>query len=338
MIMIEAEITSEIIGLVPHWYRADCGPAKYSLSIGGYQDFFYNPTELTPVLDEFLKRVHERTKELDIKRFGALPSLIDVLLEALALEWFRLHYEGIDWIRLLKYLEATSRRTNEGEPVALNLIIRPGQGRGDITRPQSQKFFDQLASSAFTYLTVDPQLRLIDYGEVGWSQIHEASSHRFYPESLHPLHTVLEPGDLSAHLTAAGDLVFMNQDGLLAARRKRIWKLYDIRTFEKSLAYCIGKHNVGVNLFEVIFDLSFKRRGALLIYDPDHLTRDHVLNRESIVFSGWVGQQGVGADSGQSLIRPSVEDLPIGNGSSWLKKKRRVIELASADGAIIFDD
>ena len=53
----------------------------------------------------------------------------------------------------------------------LNLIIRHGQGTGDITRPYIQKFFDRLASSTFSYLAVDSDLRLIEYGEVGWSEV-----------------------------------------------------------------------------------------------------------------------------------------------------------------------
>ena len=101
----------------------------------------------------------------------------------------------------------------------MNLILRPGQGEGDITQTHLQKVFDQLASSPLSYLVVDPDLQFIDYGEVSWSQVNGDLFHKFYPELLHPIHCVLEDEDLSAHLTAQGDLVFMNKDGLLAARR-----------------------------------------------------------------------------------------------------------------------
>ena len=211
-----------------------------------------------------------------------LPSLIDVLLESFAIEWLRMHSPTTDWGRFIRYLETLARRTYENQPVALNLIIRQGTGLGDITRPHIQKFFDRLASSAFSYLAVDSDLRLIDYGEVEWSQIKAATSYKFHPEFLHPIHSVMDETDLSAHLTTGGDLIIMSKAGLLATRRNRKWKIYDVRTFKNSLAYCLGGHYVGANLFEVVFDLGFRRQGSLLIYDPDYLVADHILNPESI--------------------------------------------------------
>ena len=127
--------------------------------------------------------------------FVNLPSLIDVLLESFAIEWLRMHSPTTDWVRFIKYLESLARRTYENQPVALNLIIRQGEGPGDITRPHIQKFFDRLASSAFSYLAVDSDLRLIDYGEVEWSQVKHGHSYKFHPEFLHPIHSVMDDTD-----------------------------------------------------------------------------------------------------------------------------------------------
>ncbi len=65
------------------------------------------------------------------------------------------------------------------------------------------------------------------------------------------------------------------------------------------------------NLLEVILELSFRRLGALLIYDPKHEIHGHILNRESIVFSGWRTDVGVeaGTESGQTVIAPSLRDV-----------------------------
>jgi hypothetical protein len=97
---------------------------------------------------------------------------------------------------------------------------------------------------------------------------------------------------------------------------------------------------VVANLLEVIFDLSFRRRGALFIYDPRHQIRGHILNRESIVFSGWRTDVSVeaGAESGQAVIAPSLRDLAIGKNMEALRRKWRLIELAHVDGALVFDD
>jgi hypothetical protein len=336
----EAEIGSELIDLVPHWYQADYGPERYSIDIGDYRATFCNHCRLTPTLAAFHARVCARTRELALKYFLELPSLIDVLLESMAMEWLRIHSSGTNWTKLIRYLESLARRTYENQPVVLNLVIRAGTGSGDITDPRLQKFLDRLASSPYSMLAVDRELRLMEYGEVAWAQVKDADSLRFYPEFLHPIHSILENGDFSAHLTSQGDLIIMNKSGLLAARRQRKWKLYDVRTFKNSLSYCLGNYSVGVNLFEIVFDLSFRREGALLIYDPDHRLGERILNSESILFPGWRGAAGSPPDTftGQSLIGRSLENIAIGKGVGSLKRKKLLIEMACVDGAVVFDD
>ncbi len=274
-----------------------------------------------------------------MEHFIRLPGLIDVLLENFAIEWLRIHSNTIDWVRLIKYLETLARRTYENQPVSVNLLIREGEGTGDITEPGLQKFLDRLASSPFSYLTLDPDLRLIDYGEVDWGQVKTPGSYQFHPEFLQPIHSVMTDRDISAHLTAEGDVVIMNKAGLLAARRRRKWKVYDVRTFKNSLAHCLGNRHVGGNLFEVVFDLSFRRQGALLIYDPEHCMREHILNTESLIASDWIADvEPALQDSGQALIARLLADTAVGKKAGSLRKKRRLIEMACVDGALIFDD
>jgi hypothetical protein len=353
----ETEIGREIIRLVPHWYEAAYGPEQYSIPVGSRSVRFCNHSRLTPALRTFLTRISARTQSLPLEHFLSLPSLIDVLLESFAIEWLQMHSPGTDWVRFIRYLESIARRTYENQPVALNLIIRAGTGSGDITRPYIQKFFDRLASSAYSYLAVDSDLRLIEYGEVGWSQIKAATSYKFHPEFLHPIHSVMDDTDFSAHLTTGGDLIIMSKAGLLATRRNRKWKIYDVRTFKNSLAYCLGSHYVGANLFEVVFDLSFRRQGSLLVYDPDHLIADHILNGESIIEDPRQGRSssarrsaavGTGAagqmkpvpsfETGQKLVVDSIADISVGRRAGSLRRKRRLIEMCGVDGAVVFDD
>lgn len=348
----EAEIGREIIRLVPHWYEAACGPERYSIPVGTRTVNFCNHSRLTPALRTFLARIAARTQALPLEHFVNLPSLIDVLLESFAIEWLQMHSPSTDWVRFIKYLESIARRTYENQPVALNLIIREGQGSGDITRPYIQKFFDRLASSTFSYLAVDSDLRLIEYGEVGWSDVKASTSYKFHPEFLHPIHSVMEETDFSAHLTTGGDLIIMSKAGMLATRRNRKWKIYDVRTFKNSLAYCLGSHYVGANLFEVVFDLSFRRQGSLLIYDPEHMIAEHVLNPESIIVDPRQGKsaarRGLAAaaesksasryETGQLMVADSIHDISVGRRAGSLRRKRRLIEMAGVDGAVVFDD
>ncbi len=334
----EAEISREIIRLVPHWYEADCGPERYSVPVGGHVAHFCNHRKLTPILNAFLTRICARIRELSLEYFVNFPSLIDVFLESCAIDWLGMHSAATDWARLIKYLETVARRTYENQPVSLNLIVRTGHGVGDISGPRLQKFFDQLASSPLSYLAVDGDLRLMHYGEVEWPEAGHSAC-KCYPEFLHPIHSILDETDISAHLTAQGDLVIMNKAGLLATRRKRKWKIYNVRTFRNGLSYCLGNPHVGTNLFEVVFDLSFRRQGALLIYDPDHRIQERLLNPESIVFSPETDGLPLAEPAcGQALIGRSIEDIAVGKKSGSLKRKRRLIEMACVDGAVVFDD
>lgn len=335
---LEAEIAREIIGLVPHWYEAECGPVRYAIPVRGHVAHFYNHARLAPGLSTLLARICARTETLPLEHFVELPGLVPLLLESFTIEWLRINAPGMNWPKLLKYLDSLAMRTHENEQVLLNLILRQKQGCGDISRPEVQKFFDRLASSPFSYLAIDSELRLIDYGEVEWSHIKGAASYKFHPEFLQPIQSVMGPDDLSAHMTGSGDIVIANKAGLLAARRKGHWRVYDMRTFKNSLFYCLGNYDVAANLFEVVFDLSFKRRGALLVYDPEHKMRGRILNSESLLHPDWRGRTHAEDESGQSLIAPSILDIAPGKPAGSLKRKQRLIEMACCDGALVFDD
>ncbi len=344
----EAEIGREIVRLVPHWYEAECGPEEYSIPIGPYTARFFNHAKLSPKLGELLARMRAQTEHIPLDRFLEYAGAIDVLTESFATEWLRMQSREPDWVKLIKYLETVSRRTSENLPVALTLLIRPGAGIGDITQPHLQKFFDRLAASpfTFTYLAVDGDLRLMNYGSVEWSHVNNATSCKFYPEFLHPIHSVMDETDLVAHLTPHGDLVILDKAGILATKRKKKWRVYDARHFRSSLAYCLGNRDVATNLVEVIFDLSFKRQGALLVYDPEHRILERILNPVSILNPAGIipplRKPAVNGfphrPSGQALIGSSIEDIAIGKRTGSIKRKRQLIELACIDGAIVFDN
>jgi len=338
----EAEIGREIVRLVPHWYDAECGPAEYALVVGNQATRFFNHAPLPERLENLLLTISHRLEELQLDRVMKYSGATDVMLESYATEWLYLHASAPDWVKLIKYLESVSRRTSENMPVALTLLIRAGEGLADITQANLQKFFDRLASSpsGFTYLTVDANLMLIDYSTVEWSQVHDATGHRFYPEFLHPIASVMRDDDLLAHLTPKGDLVIMNKNGVLATKRKKKWRIYDAVSFTNSLAYCVGSPTVAANLIEVVFDLSYRRQGALLIYDPEHRILERILNPQSILLprSPYSSLRYIRSTHGQSLIQDSIADIAIGGAAGSLKKKRLLLEMSSIDGAVVFDD
>lgn len=338
----EEEIAREIVRLVPQWYEAACGPEEHAIPIGQQAASFYHHSPFTPKLAALFETICTRTRELPVERLVEYPGVIDILVERFALEWLQMHAAGTDWVRLINYLETVARRTHENLPVALTLVVRPGTGQGDVTLPRLQRFFDRLAASpfTFTYLAVDSDLRLIDYGSVEWSQVNNATSYNFYPEFLHPIRCAMNDDDLVAHVNSRAEIVIMNKTGVLATKRKRKWKIYDRGDFESSLAQCLGNRNVAANLLELVFDLSFRRQGALLVYDAEHSLLPRLLNSESIISRDWYhnGDTARVRECGQNLIRRSIEDIAVGGPPGSLMKKRQLIEMASIDGAVVFDD
>ena len=187
----EAEIGREIIRLVPHWYDADCGPERMACRWGTIPATFATTANSLPISAPSGQglRPDQGTAAGTLHQFSqSHRRFLGELRDRLA----GMHSATTDWPRLVKYLETVARRTYENQPVSLNLIIRAGAGVGDISAARLQKFFDQLASSPFSYLAVDGDLRLMHYGEVEWPQGNQAACGKFYPEFLHPIHSIMD--------------------------------------------------------------------------------------------------------------------------------------------------
>jgi len=335
---VETELCREIIDLVPHWYEAPCGPQRFSITIGDQALEFCNHFELTPRLRTFLETIGRLIGNLPLESFAQYPGLSDVLLESIAIEWLRVGSAAIHWVPLVKYLSMLARRTNENLPVSLNLVIKPGVGQDDVTRPAMQKFVDHLASSPGVYLAIDAQLRIMDYAEVRPGPVEIIYSSAFVPSFLQPIHTEMGPEDFSAHVTRNGDVILMDIQGVLAARRKGKWKVFDVPAFRRSLFLCIGNEFVATNLLDILLELSFTRQGALFIYDPLHCMRGHILNQESIVSDRWLSEPDPGAvPSGQSVFSLFLKDIAFGMPAGTIGSKRRLLEIATVDGAVVFD-
>jgi hypothetical protein len=139
----------------------------------------------------------------------------------------------------------------------------------------------------------------------------------------------MAPKDVSVHLTSRGDMVVMNKLGLLAARRQGRWKAYDVQTLKNCIGSIVGDYWVGCNIFEVLFDLSFKRHGALLIFDPNHKVLEKIVNNASV--------GGRTADAPRKILGSSINHLALGDANALTAKKWLLLELASIDGAVVFD-
>jgi len=326
-------VAETMINLVPNWYDAESGPFQDAISIGGLDYEFCCQHAASKELQWFLDTINSELTELcneasDVRH----PLFLEMIQEQFATKWLEHHAPNVRWAELIKYMHDLSHRTYENHPATLNMVIgdqisKTGRQLGSVRR--SQKFFDQLATSNFTYLKVDRNIKLVGLEEVAWDVVVNPTKYKLLPEFLYPLHCNMKSTDFSAHLTSAGDWIFMDSLGLLATRRKNGWKVYDKGKFRKTLGMCLTSMNVGRNMFEIAFDLSFRRHGALLVFDPEGSVTGKI-NAESRLLASRKSH------TGQALIAKSVREIQLGK-TTPVSKKKILAELASIDGAVVFD-
>jgi hypothetical protein len=338
--MDESVATDAIISLIPGWYLSSGDRQPLQLEIGENPRAFYAVRELTPQMWELKKYAEENSAHLEeFAASFARPVAIDLIQEYLALKWLQLNSPSIEWKKVLAYFRELSERTYENSPVVKNLVITSTcEGETDITQPTYSKIFDVLSSSPHCFIKVDSQLRFLDYNEVRWEAIKDTEEYKFHPEFLHPFHSLLKHSlygsDLSVHHTARRDLIVLAPDGIVATKRKNRWKFYDTNNLKNSLNDILScEYRVGCNLYEILFDLSFRRHGALLIYDPSNKMSGHIVNTHSLV-----GLTTYEEGSAQSILRGRIINMKPGAIETAARYKRLFLELASVDGALIFSD
>ncbi len=332
--MRERFIFESVIDSVPQWFESDESTSRRSLTIGDLTWYINSHRGLTPLLSE----LHEFCQEKSQLWLENLPPILSSsarknITQEISLFWLSRHSSTTNWYKFIAYAEEMLFRTYENIPVSTNLMISPGDnGNSDITNSSIQKLLDPLSTSMQTYLKVDSEANLVAYEQIDWSQINDTSDYKFNPEFLQPFACALEQGQFSFHVTIKGDILIMNSLGLLASCRKGRWHVYDVQTLKNSIGDISGDYRIGCNIFEVLLDLSYKRHGALLIYDPGHDVIDHIVNRESLLLDNQ------NMDSARTMLAPSVVGIGMGIQTMSARKKRIMLELASMDGAVIFDD
>jgi len=343
----EQIVAKTLISAVPQWFEATDGPERYVLKVGESEFPFYSFRRLTPnlgTLFDYTRGVAGNWLEYVSK--ARVPSQLEALQELLAVKWLTIRAPDIDWHRVLGYLSRAQRRTYENGPIVKNLVLTTDES-GEQMAPAldeeaSQKLLDPLASSPHVYLRVDRDLRLVNLEEVRWSEVDEPASYTLYPTFVHPIVSNLGFAECSVHLTQRGDVVIAKDKLMIAAKRKSRWYLYDGATMKNALVDVMGKRDYGLSchMFRLLFDLSYRRHGALLVLDPDGTVLSHVSNKGSRSASGGDVPPGEVAflnvvsfltDASGVQMRPP--EGVMGSG-----RNRVLAELASIDGAVLFQD
>jgi len=332
--MIDDLLMNAVIETIPQWYIADCGPYRYSISIGNKQQKFYSQVKFSPLLQKYYDYANRMLpKWKQIISGSPLPVHIDFIQGLLALKWLNLFDKDIEWRELLMFLRGSSNRSYENKPISLNLVISPGNGSVKITNSDFHKLLDPLASSPQVFIRVDKNLNFLNYEQVPWTNIKETYSYKFNPEFLQPIASILKEGEISIHLTSAGDIIFMNSSGIIASKRNLFWTLYDVVNFSESVIQIFGNPRA-IILLENLLDLSYCRNGALIIYDYDRTVIKQIVNKESFL-SDELGTP----DLFRQMLAKSlkVNDFFHRGRQKLPRLKRLFQEVTRIDGAVICD-
>jgi hypothetical protein len=330
--MNERFVLNAVIEAVPQWYEGTGACWTRTLALGAEKRTICSHGEPTSLVEGLLRFAEERLGSWHRRLLDPVsPAQVAAIRKAVTLEWLRLQNATVDWPRLLAYMEYLKDRTHENRPLSRNLLVTPGAGDIDITSLAMEKVMDPLAGGERVYLHVDPNLHFLGYEEITWDQIDEASEYTYAVDFLRPFSRKVAEGGYLAHLTRQREIVILGREGLIAAERRNRWCVYDPPTLRDSLVNIFGDYNVGCNLFEIVFDLSYQRHGALLVYDPDHTVVHNVINRESVL-----APEGK-PDEVRRMLSPAAKAISLGSASKSQVKRRLLMELAGLDGAVIFD-
>ena len=324
----EKRLLLAITEMIPQWYSdVPFGPNKKVLSIDQDTLPLYSLRPFIRQLNnDFLGFALDNLGEWQyLLKHSSVNAVIELMQEQLCLQWLLQYDSSVNWRVALDYFRSLIFRTYENTPISLNLKITKNEGEIEISDPRIQKYLDPLATSPGVFLKVDKNFRVVSYDEIPSSAEGGAKSEGIVLTHLYPFPEINKSDEYSMHLTKQGDLVIMNHDGMIAAKRKGRWFLYS-NSLSNSIADILNvKARFARNLCNLIFDLSYMRKGALLVYDPDKLVYDNLYNAGTQLFSKAGG-----------LFFEDLRDIDIGNRKKS-KKTRTFFEVASMDGSILFD-
>ncbi len=332
--MTKDEAINSVINLVPQWTYDRLNDNPYLVTLQDASKNFYSHRYLTPDLEFLYNSINTELNEIFLMINNISNSTgIEVIQEHFVLLFLNHIQSSINWKKIIDYEKYISKRTYENEPISFNISITASSGTYDITDESIQKYLDPLTVSNWSYINVDHNMQFVKYNSLPWTEITEPDEYKFYPDFLQPYMNVnVENSSYSIHKTRRGDFIILNSSGLLAAKRKGQWKIYNPYTLKNSITDIIGHYRIGANLFEILFDLSFKRHGALLIFDKNNVISSNIVNQESILSLASI------ANPARMIIKSAATQIKIGDPRRMNWNKSVLLDLASIDGAVVFNE
>lgn len=285
-------------------------------------------------IDDVIKKCISSSKLIH-KKFTS-----DFLQEECAIKWLKMHNEKILWRRVISYLKDVEYKTYENNRTHYNFVIKDEPGFINIATPKNFKILDQLGSSLNSYISADKLFKFISLCETDETKPTQQrqQAQQFYPSFLQQLMDSINTSDFLVTRTTKGDILICHDNQLIATKRRGKWKFYDMIQLEATITHIMTHYRkrktpqiTSAHILRILLDLSYRRHGALLIYDPNNIMPEHVQNKSSIT------KNAQSSDITHHIDISSCRNSLV----SKIKKPkniRRACELSSLDGATIFND
>lgn len=317
-----------LVDTVPQWYIAK-HKAPFDLEIKIDDDRYWVSSNRNPTPDVYRwkdKCLELASELLKIPSTGSQIIDRELIQSRFVTEWLKINGYNGEWVKMFDYSRSLENRTYENSAIGFTYVYNPDEKSDlSILDDENQKILDVLGETQYTYFKLGSNWTFIDYDYVKWDEISLKEDYKLIPEFLYPYQSILKKGECAITKTKRGDLIIYDRYGLLASSRKGEWKIYDSKALKNSLVDYVGNYRVGCNLFEILFDLSYRRHGALIIVDTDNRYKSVISNHSSLIENG--------STLHRALSR-RIQQINLSAAESKLVSKQLILELASVDGAL----
>lgn len=323
-----------IIDIFPQWYTSKAeAPYNFEISINNDEYRISSNRKPTPEANSWKDKCLQLASNLlSSPSTGSRIMDKEIIQSQFVKEWLEIKgYKG-DWSKMFDYNRSLESRTYENAAIGFTYIYDPQKcGELSLLDDENQKILDVLGETQYTYFRVGDNWTFLDYNYVKWNEISLKNEYKLIPEFLHPYQSILQKNECAITKTKRGDLIIYDQYELLASSRKGEWKIYDSPALKNSLVDYVGAGNyrVGCNLFELLFDLSYRRHGALIIIDEKNQYKEAISNQSSFIEGG---------SSLHQALSERIQQINFKAVESNLVSKQLILELASVDGALCLDN
>lgn len=241
-----------------------------------------------------------------------------------------------EWEKILDHIDKMQNRTYENLPIVKNIIIDPEvMGQVDFSEANEMKLIDIMGGSNYVYFIADKEFKIADYKEVSWNEITDNSNYTSVPNFLRPFTSVMKEGQVGIALSRTGDVIVYNEespkhDQMIISIRKGDTTVYQSDMVKNLYRDVFGTtYDVACNLFDICWDISYRRHGALIVLVLDDDYERHIVNRESIL--GHSEAMGI-----RKHLAAAIERISLLN-RGQIAGRNTFLELSSVDGAVILE-